>query len=738
MRTPPMLRPLLRRLAAAAPLLLASAAPDARGAAATFDGRVWTYEPLAPGNACELVAVAPAEGTVDVPPQLGGLPVARLAASAFSGQAGLTALTLPGTMDAADPAALEGCDSLVLLRLPASSLLDPAAMRVPDGCAVRFYDESPALAAGMADLAALLSLQSEPKDPDEPVDPQTYAVEFRPQGGTGTMPVTEFVCGEASVLPPCAYRRTGCTFAGWSAVPGGPVCYLNRQTVRDLAAPGETLPLFAAWRPHAYTVRFLPNAGAGTMPVQTMTYGRDAALLRNRFTRPGCTFVGWGWAPSGGVDFSDGQVVRNLAVPDGARLYLYARWAVTAYTVRFQPNGGSGSMSDQAFTYGRAQRLRANAFRRTGHRFAGWARSSGGGVSYANGQSVGNLTTRGGVVPLYAKWTPIRYAVRFTPNGGSGAMPDQNFVYGQAQRLAPNAFVRDGCTFVGWGRAASGATDFADKASVNNLTATSGGLVRLYARWARTNYAVQFYPNGGTSGRMAVQPFTYGKSQALSPNAFVRPDHTFVGWSKTRTGNVAYRDGQSVRNLSTRGETVPLFAVWKRNVDPNLVVCLGDSITQGYRCAGDPYPTRLARLSGKTVLNYGVGGMKSSYGVSIVDSTLTRAPGTVCILFGANDVHGHDVSWTISNLRTIVRHCKAAGARPVLATPTPQRGDWSAYNSKVRELSSAIRKLAAEEGAGLADANAAFGSGAGLIGNDGLHLTDAGGSLLARTFLSAL
>ena len=592
--------------------------------------------------------------------------------------------------------------------------------------------------AGEAGLAALLALEAAPRDPDETGDAQTYLIEFRPQGGTGEMPATDFVCGEASPLPLCAFRRTGCRFAGWSALPGGPVAFLDGAPVLDLAAAGETLPLYAAWWPNAYTVRFLPNAGSGTMPVQTMTYGRDAALLRNRFTRSGCTFVGWGWKPSGPVDFADGQTVRNLAVPNGARLYLYARWAVTAYTVRFLPNGGAGSMSDQACSYGRAQRLRSNAFRRPGHLFAGWARSASGGVSFANGQSFVNLTTRGGIVPLYAKWTPVRYTVRFTPNGGAGAMPDQSFVYGQAQRLSANAFVRDGCMFAGWGLAASGATDFADKASANNLTETSGGLVRLYAHWARTNYSVQFYPNGGTSGRMAVQPFAYGTAQALSKNAFERPDHTFVGWATTRTGPVAYRDGQSVRNLTSRGGTVPLFAVWKRNIDPNLVVCLGDSITQGFRCAGDPYPTRLARLSGKTTLNYGVGGSKSSYGVSVIDSALARAPGTVCILFGANDVHGHDVSWTISNLRTIVRRCKAAGARPVLATPTPQRGSWSSYNGKVRELAAAIRRLASEEGAGLADANAAFGSGSGLIGDDGLHLTDAGGSLLARTFLSAL
>ena len=45
-------------------------------------------------------------------------------------------------------------------------------------------------------------------------------------------------------------------------------------------------------------------------------------------------------------------------------------WAT--YAVHFDTNGGTGTMSDMAFTYDVAQNLTANAFTRTGYTFSGW------------------------------------------------------------------------------------------------------------------------------------------------------------------------------------------------------------------------------------------------------------------------------------------------------------------------------------------------------------------------------
>ena len=173
--------------------------------------------------------------------------------------------------------------------------------------------------------------------------------------------------------------------------------------------------------------------------------------------------------------------------------------------------------------------------------------------------------------------------------------------------------------------------------------------------------------------------------------------------------------------------------------NPNLVVCLGDSITQGYGSEGAPYPSRLATYSGNTVLNYAAGGVEASHGAKAIGSALARKPGYVCILYGANDcIHGTSAATTLGNLRRIVQACKANKTRPLIATPTPMRAPHFGQSARILRLTTGIRAMAKEEGVPCIDLNAAFGDGEGLLAPDGLHLTDAGNDLIARKFNSKL
>ena len=75
------------------------------------------------------------------------------------------------------------------------------------------------------------------------------------------------------------------------------------------------------------------------------------------------------------------------------------------YTVKFNANGGTGTMANQSFTYGTSKALTANAFTRTGYVFQGWATSASGGKVYNDKQKVQDLTTTSGaVVNFYAVW----------------------------------------------------------------------------------------------------------------------------------------------------------------------------------------------------------------------------------------------------------------------------------------------------------------------------------------------
>ena len=156
------------------------------------------------------------------------------------------------------------------------------------------------------------------------------------------------------------------------------------------------------------------------------------------------------------------------------------------YTVKFNANGGTGTMANESFVYGTAKALTINAFTRTGYIFVGWATSSSATTStYDDGETVNNLTTTsGGTVNLYAVWQANTYTVKFNKNGGTGTMANESFTYGVAKALTANAFQRVNYKFVGWATTASATSaTYTDKQSVSNLTATPDGTVNLYAVW---------------------------------------------------------------------------------------------------------------------------------------------------------------------------------------------------------------------------------------------------------------
>ena len=100
-----------------------------------------------------------------------------------------------------------------------------------------------------------------------------------------------------------------------------------------------------------------------------------------------------------------------------ANATVKAVFNLNTYYVKFNANGGSGTMSSQLFTYGTSQNLTTNAFTRDGYKFAGWATSTSGSVVYANEESVKNLTsTNNGTYNLYAKWIPYGDCVFFKNN----------------------------------------------------------------------------------------------------------------------------------------------------------------------------------------------------------------------------------------------------------------------------------------------------------------------------------
>ena len=81
------------------------------------------------------------------------------------------------------------------------------------------------------------------------------------------------------------------------------------------------------------------------------------------------------------------------------------------YTVKFNANGGTGSMSDISVKRDVSQALPSNTFTRSGYDFIGWnTNADGSGVSYSNGQEIAYASISDGeIITLYAQWYNKNY-----------------------------------------------------------------------------------------------------------------------------------------------------------------------------------------------------------------------------------------------------------------------------------------------------------------------------------------
>ncbi len=80
-------------------------------------------------------------------------------------------------------------------------------------------------------------------------------------------------------------------------------------------------------------------------------------------------------------------------------------WHNRSYTVKYNANNGTGSMSNSSFTCNRFGTLRQNVFTREGYTFIGWSKDANATIpTYADNAKVKNLSVDGSEVTLYAVW----------------------------------------------------------------------------------------------------------------------------------------------------------------------------------------------------------------------------------------------------------------------------------------------------------------------------------------------
>lgn len=231
----------------------------------------------------------------------------------------------------------------------------------------------------------------------------------------------------------------------------------------------------------------------------------------------------------------------------------------------------------------------------------------------------------------------------------------------------------------------------------------------------RKNVSVQASDDGGKTWtyRRAIESGLSGYSDLA-----VRPD----GWAYC----FYERGGVAGNAFHTRALVLAKFNEAWLTTKPLRVLCLGDSITKGYRPGvtdEQAFPALVEAALRKDgvaaeVLNAGVGGETTVQARRrLKAAVIDQHPAVVTVMYGANDSY-IDPGKTAprvpldeyrQNLTAIVRDLKAAGIRPILMTTNrygdqhPPDGSGKNPNVQMEAYMAVCRAVAAAEGVPLVD-----------------------------------
>jgi uncharacterized repeat protein (TIGR02543 family) len=291
-------------------------------------------------------------------------------------------------------------------------------------------------------------------------------------------------------------------------VDGASVGAVPSYTFTNVTA-GHTIN--ASFAINTYTLTY--NAGAngtvsGTTP-QTVNHGGSGTTV-TAVANTGYHFVDW----SDGVTTA-ARTETNVT----ANETVTANFAIDTYTVTFNANGGTGTMTPQVS--GVPAALNANTFTRAGYVFTGWNTATDGtGTAYANRATYGFTTD----VTLYAQWAPAGNALNFDGTNDYVSL-------GNPTALSFN-----------------GATSFTIEAWIqkSNLTVQSAIVSKMFNGTPYNGYEL-FSDSGGKIGLIIVNTWSSNAISVVTTSAFNDTNwhHVAVSYNGSRnaSGVQIYVDG---------------------------------------------------------------------------------------------------------------------------------------------------------------------------------------------------
>ena len=374
---------------------------------------------------------------------------------------------------------------------------------------------------------------------------RSLVIDYNANGGSGAPSNTYFYGStEDVVLSSTKPTRAGYTFLGWST--SGAATTATYSAGQNIGTRTSSLALFAVWKINSYTVTCQDRVGSASgtlLGTKTKSYTYGSSVSGASFgssTTYDAYYTGYHYTGSSSTITVDGNET------------VYRYFALNAWWVRYNANGGSGAPSDQIKTYNVNLTLSSTKPTRTGYNFLGWSASST--ATAATYPAGGTYTANAGIM-LYAVWRLITYTISYNANGGSGAPSAQTKNYGVNLTLSSTKPTRTGYDFLGWSTSSTATTATYSAGG----TYTANASATLYAVWRLKTYTISYNANGG-SGAPSSQTKTYGVDLTLSSTIPTRTGYNFLGWATSSTATSAT---YSAGGTYTANASATLYAVWK-------------------------------------------------------------------------------------------------------------------------------------------------------------------------------
>lgn len=174
-------------------------------------------------------------------------------------------------------------------------------------------------------------------------------------------------------------------------------------------------------------------------------------------------------------------------------------------------------------------------------------------------------------------------------------------------------------------------------------------------------------------------------------------------------------------------------AVPKGKAGSEIIICFGDSLTFGTGAgAGMDYPSQLAKMIGKPVINKGIPGDTTAGALRRLNrDVLSANPGTVLITLGGNDLkNGVSKNIAFRNLKYIVETIQARDAKVIiggLKFPGMGRGFGQGYEDLAQRTGATL----------IPDIFAGIVDNSNLM-SDPIHPNNEGYRIIARKFYNAM